>query len=174
MGRSRHTRGLLRETPVKEQERGRVAGRKSLELDASLVSVRAGKDGEEARRPEAPTAGSPGPPWPGLWGPRARGLLEGSQEADMVRTGTLCARLSAGSLPECGLPVEAGWDPWAVLQLRAHRSSPSSKAPLERGRLPAPGCSSTLPTAACPQPEQEKHLHGAHGPLLRRRPGEAG
>lgn len=61
MGRSRRTRGLLRETLVKEQEEGKQEsqGRVS-ELDTSLMLVRAGKDGEEARGGEAPTAGQPG------------------------------------------------------------------------------------------------------------------
>ena len=50
MGRSRHTRGLSRETPVKEQEEGKQESRGRVsELDANLMFVRAGKDGEEAR-----------------------------------------------------------------------------------------------------------------------------
>ena len=175
MGRSRHTRGLSRETPVKEQEEGKQESRGRVsELDASLMFVRAGKDGEEARGREAPTAGQPGDLFGQVCGaPGHEGWLEASQEGQTWSgSGTLCARLSAGSSPGAQASVEAGWTPWCSPAAASSPRLSLEQSPLERGWLPAPGCLGP----PCPRQHvhscvQEKHLHGARGPLLRRRPG---
>ena len=105
MRRSRCTRGLLRETPVKEQEEGTREPRGEFRSWVQTCCLGAEKGGEEARGREATAAGRPG----GLLGqvcgaPGHEDLLEGSQEGQKWSgSGTHCAGLSAGSTPESGL-----------------------------------------------------------------------
>ena len=90
--------GVLRETPVKEQEEGKRDWRGRSRSWVQTCRQGAEKGGEEARGREAPGLGQV------CGAPGRQDSSEGSQEGQKRSgSGTHCAGLSAGSTPESGL-----------------------------------------------------------------------